>query len=39
MISSRDSKETWLSKMDEKSSADREVLGDNKVSSQEGEVY
>jgi hypothetical protein len=25
--------------MDEKSSADREVLGDNKVSSQEGEVY
>jgi hypothetical protein len=39
MISGRDSKETWLSEMDEKSSADREDSGDNKVSSQEGEVY
>jgi hypothetical protein len=39
MISSRDSKETWLSEMDEKSSADSENSGDNKLSSQEGEVY
>jgi hypothetical protein len=39
MISGRDSKETWLSEMDEKNSADREDSGDNKVSSQGGEVY